>query len=185
VNILKANVTFGAVVFAVVTTGAMVGCSSSSKAPDVSASIRTALDQAGLKDVSESQDRDKGVVTLSGHVPGDGDKTQAETIAKSLAAGEVVSNQIAVLPPGNEGDAKKIDSDLDKGIESNLDAAPVRDGFQHDVKYDVKNGVVTLTGNVDSESKRAQAARVAGSVPNVQQTVNELQVKDQKATSSH
>jgi hyperosmotically inducible periplasmic protein len=179
-KILKANILACAVV-----TTAMVGCSSSSKAPDVSASIRTALDQAGLKDVSESQDRDKGVVTLAGHVPGEVDKAQAESIAKSLAAGEVVSNQIAVLPPGNEGDAKKINSDLDKGIESNLDAALVRDGFAHDVKYDVKNGVVILTGNVDSESKRAQAARVAGGVPNVQQTVNELQVKDQKATSSH
>lgn len=182
-NIFRANVC--AVAGIAMIAGAMVGCSSSSKAPDVSASIRTALDQAGLKDVSESQDRDKGVVTLTGHVAGDVDKAQAESIAKSIAAGEVVANQIAVLPPGGEGDAKKIDSDLDKGIQNNLDAALVRSGFEHDVKYDVKNGVVTLSGNVDSESKRAAAERIAAAVPNVQQTVNELQVKDQKATSSH
>jgi osmotically-inducible protein OsmY len=53
------------------------------------------------------------------------------------------------------------------------------------VKYGVKNGVATLTGQVNSQSKRAEAERVAASVPNVQQVVNELQVTDQKASSSH
>ena len=36
------------------------------KSPDVSVDIRTALDSAGLKDVSVSQDRDKGIVALGG-----------------------------------------------------------------------------------------------------------------------
>ena len=44
---------------------------SAEKAPDVSSAIRQSLDQAGLKDVSVSQDRDKGVVTLGGHVATD------------------------------------------------------------------------------------------------------------------
>jgi hypothetical protein len=44
---------------------------------------------------------------------------------------------------------------------------------------------VTLTGEVNSQSRRAQVEKVASTVPNVQQVVNELQVKDQKATSSH
>jgi osmotically-inducible protein OsmY len=52
------------------------------------------------------------------------------------------------------------------------------------VTYDVKSGVVTLTGEVSSQSKRAQVEKVASTVPNVQQVVNELQVKDQKATST-
>jgi hypothetical protein len=43
--------------------GTLVGCSTTStKSPDVSDSIRKSLDQANLKDVSVSQDRDKGVV---------------------------------------------------------------------------------------------------------------------------
>ena len=47
----------------------LVGCSGASrKSPDVSDSIRKSLDQAGLKDVSVTQDRDKGVVTLGGNV---------------------------------------------------------------------------------------------------------------------
>jgi hyperosmotically inducible protein len=50
---------------------------------------------------------------------------------------------------------------------------------------DVKSGVVTLTGAVNSQSKRAYAEKVAAAVPNVQQVVNELQIKDQKASSTN
>jgi len=164
--------------------GTLAGCSGTTKSPDVSDSIRKSLDQADLKDVSVSQDLDKGVVTLGGHVPSDGDKAQAESIAKSIAGGQVVSNQIGVTPPAVESEAKAVNSDLDKGIENNLDAALIQHGINKSVKYAVKNGVVTLTGEVNSQGRRAQAEKVASAVPNVQQVVNELQVKDQKATSS-
>jgi osmotically-inducible protein OsmY len=160
------------------------GCAQTVKSPDVSANIRTALDQANLKKVSIDQDREKGVVTLGGHVESDGDKAQAEAIAKSIAGGQVVSDQIAVVPRGAESDARTINSDLDKGIELNLDAALIAGNMHDGVKYAVKNHVVTLTGVVHSQSKRRAAEGVAASVPNVQQVVNELQVKNQKATSS-
>ena len=168
----------------VVAAGLLAGCSQTVKTPGVSSSIRIALDQAGLKDVSVAQDRDKGVVTLGGHVASDGDKAQAETLANSLAGGEVVADQIAVLPVGAERDARTMDSDLDKGIEQNLDAALIQNKLRDGVNYAVKSRVVTLNGEVNSQSKRRDVARVAASVPNVQQVVNELQVKNQKASSS-
>ena len=164
----------------------LVGChGTAGKSPDVSDSIRKSLDQAGLKDVSVSQDRDKGIVTLGGHVAADADKAQAESIAKSLAAGQVVADQIAVMPPGGESAARAMNSDLDTGIEKNLDAALIQNGLHRNVKYDVKNGVVTLTGEVKSNSVRAQAEQIASSVPNVRQVVNELQSRSQKASSSN
>jgi osmotically-inducible protein OsmY len=170
----------------VAVVGTLAGCATTStKAVDVSDSIRTSLDQAGFKDVSLAQDRDKGVVTLGGHVAGDADKSQADSIARSFARAQVVSNQIAVIPPGAESETKTVNSDLDKGIESNLDAALIKDKLRKNVKYAVKNHVVTLTGDVDSPSKRARAEEVAAAVVNVQQVVNELQVKGQKATSSN
>jgi hyperosmotically inducible periplasmic protein len=161
-----------------------IGCSHSANPSDVAANIRTALDQAGLKKVSVDQDRDKGVVTLGGHVAADAEKRQAEALAKSLSAGEVVADQIAVLPLGAESDARAMNSDLDKGIVQNLDAALIQSKLRDGVKYTVKSGVVTLTGDVDSQAKRRDTARVAGTVPNVVQVVNELQVKKQKASSS-
>ncbi|MFZ3342977.1 MAG: BON domain-containing protein [Terriglobales bacterium] len=165
--------------------GIMAGCSTTAaKSPDVSDSVRKSLDQAGLKDVSVSEDRDKGVVTLGGQVASDNDKSQAESLAKSFAGAQVVANQIAVIPVGGEKAAKAVNSDLDKGIEQNLDAALIQNKMHNNVQYAVKNGVVTLTGEVNSEDKRARAENVAAGVPNVQQVVNDLQVKNQKASSS-
>jgi hyperosmotically inducible protein len=169
---------------ALLAVGILAGCSGTAKSPEVADSIRKSLDQAGLKAVSVSQDRDKGVVTLGGQVASESDKTQAETIAKSLAGTQVVANQIAVIPVGVEKEAKTVNSDLDKGIENNLDAALIQNKMHDNVKYAVKNAVVTLTGEVSSQNKRDAAEQVATRVPNVKQVVNDLQVKNQKASSS-
>jgi hyperosmotically inducible protein len=128
--------------FALLAVGILAGCSqTATKSPDVSDSIRKSLDQAGFKDVTISQDRDKGIVTLGGQVASGNDKSQAESLAKSLAGAQVVADQIAVIPDkvtgvildglklnsklkvGAEKEAKAVNSDLDKGIEKNLDAA--------------------------------------------------------------
>jgi osmotically-inducible protein OsmY len=165
--------------------GATLGCSgASAKSPDVSDNIRNSLDQAGFKNVSVHQDRDKGVVTLGGTVASENDKAQAESLAKPLAGAQVVANEIAVAPVGVETDAKAVNSDLDKGIEENLDAALTQNKMHDDVKYEVKSGVVTLNGEVNSQSKRDNAATVATNVANVKQVVNDLQIKDLKASSS-
>lgn len=171
-------------VLALLVFGALSGCSSTPKSPEVAAPIRQALGSAGIKDVSVSQDRDKGVVTLGGHVAGDEEKSQAESIAKSLAQGQVVADEIAVIAPGVSGEAKAINSDVDKGIEKNLDAALIQNGLDKVVHYKVTNGVITLTGNVVSERVRNQVTQIASAVPYQQQVVNELQVKNQKATSN-
>jgi len=165
--------------------GTMLGCSRvSAKSPDVSDTIRKSLDEDGLKDVSVGQDRDKGIVTLGGQVPSENDKFRAESVAKSFAGTQVVADQIAVIPAGAEKAARAINSDLDRGIENNLDAALIQNKLRDSVKYEVKSGVVTLTGEVNSEDMRSHAEKVAAGVPNVQQVVNDLQVRNQKASSS-
>jgi len=171
-------------VLPLVLLGALIGCSESAKAPDVTDNIRKSLDQSGYKDVSVSQDRDKGVVTLTGNVATESDKAQAEAIAKSGAGMQVVANQISVRPPGNESEAKSIDSDLDKAIDKQVDAVLVKNKLKHDVSYDVKNGVVTLKGDVVSQGRRTMVEKLVASVPNVKQVVNELEVKNQKASST-
>ena len=154
------------------------------KAPDVASDVRHALDQAGFKDVSVSQDRDKGVVALTGSVATEDDKARAESITRSIAGTQVVSNGIGVRPTDDRSTAKKVDSDLDSGIDKNLDAKLVQHKLKRDVRYDVNNGVVTLKGNVNSEAQRSSVEKIAQDVPNVKQVVNELEVTHQKATSS-
>jgi hyperosmotically inducible protein len=171
--------------FTLVAVGILAGCSgTAAKSPDVSDNIRKSLDQAGFKDVSVSQDRDKGVVTLGGSVTSEDDKSRAESLAKSLAGTQVVAGQIAVIPVGVEKEGKAVNSDLDGGIEKNLDAALIQNKMHDNVKCEVKSGVVTLTGEVNSQSKRELAEKVATGVPNVHQVVNDLQVKNQKASST-
>jgi hyperosmotically inducible protein len=160
----------------------LVGCSTN-RAPDVASNIRNGLKNAGLNDVSVSQDRDKGVVTLTGNVKQEADKLRAEQIAKSQAAGQVVADEIAVLPAGNESAAKTVNSDLDKGIEANVDAALVQAHLKG-VSHSTTNGVVTLKGNVDTPARRSEAERLVASVPNVQQVVDEITVKNQRASSA-
>jgi hyperosmotically inducible protein len=171
-------------ILTIVIAGTLAGCSSTMKSPDVADTIQKSLDQAGFKDVSVSQDRDKGVVTLKGHVAADADKAQAEQLAKSLAGAQVVADEISVLPPGAVSDAKAINSDVDKSIEKLVDAMLIQNNLHDSVKYAAKNGVVTLTGNVDSQTVRDRVQQLAASVPNVQQVVNEIQVKNQKATGT-
>jgi len=55
-----------------------------------------------------------------------------------------------------------------------MDAALIQNRLHHNVKYEVKSGVVTLTGEVNSQSKRDHAESVATRVPNVKQVVNDL-----------
>jgi hyperosmotically inducible protein len=163
----------------------MAGCrGTSSKSPDVSDTIRKSLDQAGLKDVTVSQDRDKGIVTLGGQVTDPTGKAQAETLAKSFAGAQVVADQIAVVPAGQGKEVSAVNTDLDQGIEKNLDAALIQNKMHHDVSYAVKNGVVTLSGEVSTDDVRKGAEQIAGAVPNVHQVVNDIQVvKNRKASS--
>ncbi|MDQ1404725.1 MAG: hyperosmotically inducible periplasmic protein, partial [Acidobacteriaceae bacterium] len=77
----------------VLLAGGLLGCSNTpTKSPDVTDSVRKSLDQSGYKDVSVSEDRDKGVVTLSGTAASESDKAQAESLAKAAAGGLVVAN---------------------------------------------------------------------------------------------
>jgi len=164
------------------TLGFLIGCSSN-PAPDVAGNIRDSLKRAGLNDVSVSQNREKGVVTLAGNVKQEADKQRAEQIAKPLAAGQVVADEIAVLPDANGSTAKAVNSDLDKGIEANLDAA-LKQANIKGLRHSTTNGVVTLKGELNTPAMRADAERLASGVPNVQQVVNEIDVKHQRATSS-
>jgi osmotically-inducible protein OsmY len=89
-----------------------------------------------------------------------------------------------VVPAGAGRETSAVKSDLDQGIESNLDAALIQNHLHDSVKYEVKNGVVTLKGEVNSEDKRTAAEKIASGAPNVRQVVNALEVgKPRKASS--
>lgn len=169
---------------ATVCVAGTTGCASSTKSPDVRNSVRTSLDQANLKDVTVSQDLDKGVVTLGGHVSSDTDNDRAMAIAKTIAPNQVIADEIQVLPPGGEATVKKVDASLDAAADHGIDAALTANHLDNGVHHSVEIGVATLTGTVDTAAKRSQIEKLVSQVASVTQVVNKIEVKNQKATSS-
>ena len=140
--------------------------------------VKTALEQADLKSVTVNEDASKNTVTLSGTLHSDDAKSRAATIAQANAGPRIIANEISVEPVGNEGAARKMESNLDDGIENNYKAVLISKGLdkQH-IRYDAKNGVLTLKGSVKSSAQRQEAQELAKNTPNVQQVVNEIQVQ--------
>ena len=154
--------------------------------PDPKDNVVSSLKANGYSDVKVDVDRDKGVVTLKGDLKSDDDKAKAEALAKEAAPGMVISNEIGVRPEGDAGTAmKKVDKNTDKAIEDHMKAtiAAHRWENQH-IRFDAKNGVLTLKGDVDTAAQREQVQKAAADVPGVQQVVNELQVKGQKESAA-
>lgn len=142
------------------------------------ASVENALKQADLSAVSVAEDKDKNTITLTGTLHSDDAKSRAADVAKSAAGSRVVANEISVQPVGAESEAKDIASNLDDGIEKNYKAALIANHLdKQKISYDVKNGVITLTGSVRTSSERQTAQSLAKSTPNVQQVVDQLEVK--------
>jgi hyperosmotically inducible periplasmic protein len=141
-------------------------------------SVQSALEQADLKDVNVSEDSTKNTITLSGALHSDDAKSRAGSIAQANAGPRVVANEISVQPVGSEGQARKEETNLDNGIESNYKAGLISKGLdkQH-ISCSVKNGVLTLKGSVKTPGERKSAEELAQNVPNVQQVVNEIQVR--------
>jgi hyperosmotically inducible protein len=143
--------------------------------------IENQLKQSGYNDVNVKVDNDKAVVTLDGNVQTAEDKEKAEQLVKGSAPNFVVANQLAVRPEGAEGQAKKVESNMDDAISSEWKALEAKNKWdnQH-INTDVKNGVLTLKGDVDTPGQRAAIEKAAAKIPHVEQVVNELQVKSAK-----
>jgi osmotically-inducible protein OsmY len=162
-----------------IATALFLATSACSKQPErtYKDSVKTALEQADLKDVSVSEDADKNTITLGGTLHSEEAKQRAADVAKANAGARVVANEISVEPVGQESQAKSVESNLDDGIENNYKAALVAKGLdkQH-IRFDAKNGVLTLKGKVKNPTLRKEAEQLAQAVPNVQQVVNQIDV---------
>jgi osmotically-inducible protein OsmY len=160
--------------------GTMLLCVACSKGDNTSYkdSVKQALQQAELTDVTVAEDRDKNTITLGGTVHSDAAKAKAGSVATGVAGGRIVANEVSVQPVGGESDAKTIASDLDDAIEKNYKAALISNGLnkQH-IDFNAKNGVLVLKGNVQTVAERQEAQTAAASVPNVQQVLNQIEVK--------
>lgn len=165
----------------------VVACQQKQEHADVKDLVVAALKANNLSDVSVSQDREKGVLTLTGNLQSDEQKMMAENVVKQNAPGYVVADEIGVRPAGAESQAKAVSSNLDDGIESNYKAMIKAHSNLDDqsIKYKAKNGTLVLSGSVKTSAQKAQAGQLATSVPNVQSVVNEIKVEPKKHSAAN
>ena len=177
---------YSIVLLALLSLGALVGCSSQrASSPPAKDNVKNALNEKGLGDINVDEDRDKGVITLKGDAKDEATRKEAGEIAQAAAPGLVIANELAVRPVGEEGTAKKIDSNVDDAIESSFKAEIAAHHWENQhIRSDAKNGVLTLTGDVDTSAQRSEVEKVASKIDGVRQVVNELQVKGKKTASN-
>lgn len=157
---------------------ASVACTQRANNVSYGDSVKKALQQADLGDVTVKEDEAKNTITLGGKVHSDEAKQRAGDVAQSAAGNRIIANEISTEPVGAESQARKIEGNVDDAIEKNYKAGLISNGLdKQSIRYDAKNGVLTLKGSVKSSEQRHQAEQVASSVPNVAQVVNEIQVR--------
>ena len=164
----------------------IAGCNSNPGYPDSKDAVNNALTQSNLGSIHVAQDRDKGVITLSGTVPAADQKSNAENVAKQAAPKYTIADEIAVVPPENASATKAANSDTDDAIEDSFKAELKKHRNLDDQSISVKstNGAVVLSGSVKTSSQKREAEKLAKAVPNVQQVVNEIEVKPGKHSTS-
>jgi osmotically-inducible protein OsmY len=110
-----------------------------------------------------------GIVSLRGAVPTYRRKRIAAEVAASLDGVRGVENLLEVVPAEPNAD-EQVAENVRRALEAHADVT------KESIGVSVKDGVVTLSGNVGSEWERALAEDVALSVRGVRKTLNMLLV---------
>jgi hyperosmotically inducible periplasmic protein len=119
---------------------------------------------------------DGDVVTLRGQVVRPVDKVSAENVVKSIPGVARVDDQIEVLPLSPFDDRVRIAT-----LRALLRANPLNRYFygpRPDMRIIVKNGNVTLEGEVLNEADRDHANIVVHTVPDVFSVTNNLRIHE-------
>jgi hyperosmotically inducible protein len=117
-------------------------------------------------------DTSNGVVTLSGTVPTAAEKSEAERIARNTQGVTQVVNNINVERGEGAGGGTSSDATILSSIKTQLLTRGIIG-----TNVDVKNGEVTITGEVDNAQEKAKAEEIARQVSGVKSVNNQLTIK--------
>ncbi len=118
-----------------------------------------------------------GVVTLTGIVETQAEKAQAERIAGNTEGVTRVINNITVMTNGGHNAGEKASmAASDLAILSKIKTRYVAEGVVG-AKVEVKDGVVTLKGNVENAQIMARAENIARATSGVKSVNNRMEVR--------
>ncbi|MBD3392988.1 MAG: BON domain-containing protein [Chitinivibrionales bacterium] len=157
----------------------------------VAAAANAALSDSAIADALESVlrqdpsvsahaitvDVEEGIVTLSGWVGNLLEKERAIVVAKTIKGVRGIVDAVEPNPVAREN------QDLREDIRRALALDPVAESFEIDVAVD--DGVVTLSGSVDSYAERRIAVNAAKGVKGIREIIDEISidVKDTRSNS--
>jgi hyperosmotically inducible periplasmic protein len=171
-----------------IATIVVAGCSRTSH-PDQQAAVYQSLSSHDLSSVMVNQNRESGVITLTGVVGGADRKSRAEELAKAAAPGYTITDNIQVVSSGLQGmiTAATAKSELDASIENHFKASieEHKDLDLRAIQFWANGGTLTLKGIVKTEKERREAEELAQKVPQVQHVVNYIQVAPHKTSTSN
>ncbi|MGO8720574.1 MAG: BON domain-containing protein [Acidobacteriaceae bacterium] len=155
----------------------VAGCSSGPKYPDSESAVTSALAQEDLGNVHASQDRDKGVITLTGTVSSQEQKLQAEDAARQAAPKYAVADETTVVPPPSAVVSAQSDTDIAIQDRFNEEVKKHRYLAEDDITAKSTQGDVVLTGTVRTNFNKHEAEKLAKAIPNVHKVENDLNVE--------
>ena len=124
------------------------------------------------RDAEISVTADQGIVMLTGSVKSDRERIAVESAAKQAPGVRALASDLAVKPVPDRGSAD-IARDIVKQLRSHLFLAG------EDIRATVRDGLVTLEGDVHQELQRMLAEAQVKRVRGISGLTNNLQVKPQ------
>jgi osmotically-inducible protein OsmY len=142
---------------------------------DTQGSLRKALDQANMPQVTVKVDDGEHIVHLKGIVNSMVDRSRAQEVADAVVgtSGRVL-NELTV-----EGLNDKTAGNLDGEIKHNLDKMIDNDSTlkQRDINFDVVNGMVAIKGSVRSADEKNRVSDITKAAPGVKDVANGLEIE--------
>lgn len=147
----------------------------------ITAKVKAALvDDENIKSTDISVETDKKVVTLSGFVESQAQAEQAVKIAKGVEGVDSVSDKLHVRDGKSESKADSAKGYAgDAATTSEIKAKFLADDIvpSRKVKVETTDGVVQLSGTVESKAQSERAESIAKAIDGVKSVKNDLKVE--------
>jgi hyperosmotically inducible protein len=158
------------------TVAMMVACGATDPGITTAVKARLVADDTVKAYQIDVDTRDK-VVTLSGSVNTEAEKSQAVAVARGTDGVANVVDNITLKVPAEMArpvDTAAGDAALTAAVKTKLLADPKVSGLKIDV--DTMNGMVTLTGTVRSQAEKDEALRLARETENVKNVTDQITI---------
>ncbi|TYK66279.1 BON domain-containing protein [Colwellia echini] len=138
----------------------------------------TLLFNGNLNSFDINTDVQNSIVILTGKVDSEVDKALAEELIASLDGVESVDNKLTVLDAKKSEDSESLMALTDSKVEAVVKTKLLFESEVNgsDIEVEVKNGVVTLMGQVSSDSVKELAVAIAKNTNDVKSVVDKLDV---------